>query len=232
VVNSAVVVVEPNGQRQPGWQVAKLAGGPLDTNFPPSQAPALADLDSNGKLEIVVALFDGTIRAYRENGDLMWLYDYAQGQKLFGSEPVIGDVTGDGRLDVIFGTYSPDGSAHGSARLHGLDANGQPLPNFPLPFTHEGGSDKQGLRAAPTLTDLDNDCDVDILAASQAGVVYAWGLSAPYSPGLMPWPTGRHDNLRTGAADTPLTQTALTNNLSAEGFPFKIYLPVIKVCSK
>lgn len=227
VVNSAVLVLERDGGRHAGWQTAKLGGGPLDSSFPPSQAPALADLDNDGKLEIVVALFDGTLRVYRENGSLWWSYNFAQGQRLFGSEPAIGDVTGDGQLDILFGTYSPDGSAHNLARLYGLSATGQPLAGFPLPLTREGNSDKRGLRAGPALADLDNDCDVEILAGSQAGELYVWDLPGRYRPALMPWPISRHDNMRTGAF-SPAGGSPRLTNLATEDLPFKIYLPLVK----
>jgi hypothetical protein len=227
-VNSAVLVIEPNGQRRSGWRIAKLGGAPLASSFAPRQAPALADLDRDGKLEIVVTLYDGTIRAYRENGDLMWQYDYAQGQKLYASEPAIGDITGDGEIDIVFGTYSPDGAANSAVGMLGLDAGGQPLPNFPLPLTHEGNSDRKGIRAGPTLADLDRDCDVELLAASEAGVLYVWDLPAPYQAGLMPWPTSRHDNLRTGAVTGAALVTTVSNSdVSPNDSPYTLYLPLI-----
>lgn len=206
--SSAVVVLEPNGQRRPGWTIPPLGGAPLYNDNLPNQAPALADLDGDGKLEIVVALFDGTIRAYRENGVQLWKYDFAQGKTLFGSEPVIGDVTGDGRLDIVFGTYSPDGSANAAARVIGLDAQGRPLSGFPLPLGAEGTSAKQGIRAAPTLTDIDGNGTVELIVGSQGGTIYMWDLAVPYRSELMPWPTGRHDNLRSGTTvRTPNTNT-------------------------
>jgi hypothetical protein len=231
-VNSGLLVVEPNGQRRDGWKIAKLGGDSLADSNQPSQAPALADLNNDGKLEIVVPLFDGTIRAYRENGDLLWQYDYAQGQKLYASEPAIGDVTGDGQLDIIFGTYSPDGSANQAVSLLGLDAQGQPLPNFPLPLTREGSSDRRGLRAGPTLADVDRDCEVEILAASQAGVLYVWDLPVEYDRTRFPWPTSRHNNLRNGAIDSPaITTAALAGEPATSSHEHKIYLPfVFKGC--
>lgn len=204
VIGSAVWVLQANGQRKPGWYNAKLGGAPLlnVSDFPPTQSPALADLNGDGDLEIIVGLLDGTMRAYHPDGTLMWVYDFAQGQTLSASEPVIGDVTGDGSLDIIFGTYSPDSSDNNLARLIGLNASGQPLAGFPLTLNSEGTSAKQGLRAAPTLADLDGDCLVEIIAGSQAGVVYVWDLPAAYDPDLMPWPTARHDFQRTGFVET------------------------------
>jgi len=207
--NGTVLVLEPDGQRLTGWTLPPLSGAPLSSSFPPGMFPALADLNGDGKLDIIVALHDGTIRAYNWAAQLLWSYNYAQGRTLFASEPVIGDVTGDGNLDVIFGVYSPDGSANSFVGVYGLNANGVPLPNFPLPLTAEGGS-QPGVRAAPTLADLDCDGDVEILAASWGGTLYVWDLPALYNPAKMPWPTGRHDNHRTGAANAVVGDASLS----------------------
>jgi hypothetical protein len=225
--NTTVLVLQPNGQRKAGWTVPPLGGPPVASSFSPSQAPALADLDDDGELEIIVTLMDGTVRAYRANGSLLWQYDYALGKPLFASEPVVGDVTGDGEVDIIFGTYSPDGSADSDARLHGLNAAGEPLTGFPLPLTHEGNSDEQGIRAAPTLADLDGDCDVEVLAASQAHILYVWDLPAAYSSSLMPWPTGRQNIQRTGSLNESPADFAVNSSLSLSGLSYNTYLPVI-----
>jgi hypothetical protein len=228
------LVLQPDGQRKPGWQVAKLGSAPLYSEFHPTQAPALADLDGDGNLEIVVAMMDGVIRAYRADGSLMWQYNFAQGRRLFASEPVIGDVTGNGRLDILFGTFSPDNSDNAHARLVGLNASGQPLPGFPLTLGHEGKSDKQGLRAAPTLADVDGDCLVEIVGGSQASVLYVWDTPAAYNPSLMPWPTARHDFQRTGFVGTGITPALATaNSVTLDlDFDFYTYLPLIanQVC--
>lgn len=202
VTNSAVMVLRPNGGRKPGWFNAKLSGAPLSAEYPPTQAPALADLNGNGRLEIVAGLLDGTMRAYRADGSQMWRYDFAQGHVLFASEPVIGDVNGDGSVDIVFGVYSPDNSSNHRAGVYALNASGQLLPGFPLSLTHEGNAPKQGIRAAPTLADIDRDCDVEIVAGSQAGVLYVWDLPTAYNPQRMPWPTARHDFQRTGFVNT------------------------------
>jgi hypothetical protein len=161
-------------------------------------SPALADINGDGKLEIIVATFDGKIRAYKQDGTKLWTYNYANGKKLFASDPVIGDVTGDGQLDIVFGTYSPKQDANSFVGIIGLDRNGVLLPNFPLALTNESGS-YAGVRAAPTLVDFDGDCKVEILAASWGSAVYVWDLPATYNRNTMPWPTARHDNLRGGS---------------------------------
>ncbi len=201
VTNAVVMVIQPDGKRRTGWIIPALGGGRVANDFLPGQAVALADIDGNGRLEIIVTLFDGYLRVYQDNGSELWNYNFAAGQALFGSEPVIGDIDNDGRLDIVFGTYSPDGSAHSAAGIHALNADGQPLAGFPLPLTHEEGQ-KQGVRAAPTLADLDGNGTVEIIAATQGGALYVWDLPGAYASERMPWPTGRHDNLRSGTSGT------------------------------
>jgi hypothetical protein len=197
-INMALFVLRPDGSRFPGWELPQLAGPRVDTTFLPRQEPALADLDGDGKLEIVVAFADGTIRAYRQNATQLWSYNFAQGKKLFASEPAIGDVTGDGLPEVLFGTYSPDGSANASARLIALDRTGKVVAGYPLTLPNEGTGSKQGLRAGPTLADLDGNGTTDIVAGSQGGTLYAWNTGAAYRASAMPWPTGRGNIQRTG----------------------------------
>ncbi|HEX6384566.1 MAG TPA: FG-GAP-like repeat-containing protein [Anaerolineae bacterium] len=233
-VNSAVMVMLPNGQRAPGWSTPQLGNGaPIGADtFSPNQAPALADINGDGQLEIIASLTDGTVRAYRDGGTLTWQYNYAQGQPLYASEPVIGDVSGDGQVDVVFGTFSQDSGAKSAVQVYGLDANGNLLPGFPLVLTHEGSSDKQGVRAAPTLADLDCDGDVEVLVGSWAGALYVWDLPALYRSDLMPWPASRHDNQRTGAA-TRMAPSFTDGNLSVTASTASsVYLPIVsyQVC--
>jgi hypothetical protein len=210
-VGSGVLVVEPNGTRRTGWSTAKIVGAPLQTSFTPNNQVALADLDGDGKLEIVVTFDDGTIRAYRENGTQLWSYNYTGGKKLFASEVAIGDVTGDGKLDVVFGTYSFDSTANAYVRMQVLSATGQSQSPFPLTPTLEGtGTAAKGFMAGPTLADLDGDGSVEIIAHSRGGVLYVWDTTATYSTDRMPWPTARQNNARTGEGKRPAATTPPT----------------------
>src|SRR5262249_46897112 len=126
----------------------------------------------------------------------LWDYDYAGGKALFASEPVLGDIDGDGVPEVVFGTYSPDGRDMDAVRLLALHGDGTPVAGFPLPLPEEAGHVIQGIRAAPTLANLGCDGQTAILASSLGGNVYAWRTSAAWNPAAMPWPTGRHDLAR------------------------------------
>lgn len=230
-INSGVLVFKPDGQRAPGWAVAKLGDrSPLYDNNSPSQGPALADINRDGKVEIIVALSDGKIRAYRSNGDLLWKYDFAAGRKLFASEPVVADINGDGDLDIVFGTYSPDGSAGDAVGLLALNSKGYLDPGFPLKLTAETSSVKKGIRAAPTISDFDGDCNIEILAGSWSGTLYAWDLSAPYNASLTPWPTGRHDIRRSGSFSSLVEITNMSTQFSMGAH--NLFLPSISTGCK
>lgn len=224
--NNGLWVIEPDGDRQPGFESAPMAGPSLTGDFKPMYSASMGDLNHDGVMEIVVPFASGEIRAYKANGDLYWTYNYAQGKMLYPSEVVIGDVSGDGLPDVVFGTYSPTGSNKSDVRLIALSGlTGKMLPDFPLTLPNEGG-DKQGIRAAPTLTDIDHDCDVDIIVASWSGTIYGWDLSTPYYWDRMPWPTGRHDVERTGSMVGPAVVGSLACPLPEPLVP-QMYLPLI-----
>ncbi len=203
VTGNTIFVMHADGTRQPGWEIAPQVGNKPTSTFEPLASVSLGDLNGDGKLDVIVPFADGYVRAYQSTGQLLWSYNYAQGKILFASEAAVGDISGDGRPDVIFGTYAPTSANQADIRLIALNGtNGQMLSGFPLTLPQESGS-KRGIRGAPTLADIDGDCDVEILAASWGGTLYGWDLTARYYPNRMPWPTARHDNWRSGSAAGP-----------------------------
>ena len=225
VTNNGLWVVEKDGTRMAGWENAPLVGDSLYDSFGPMFSTSLGDLGRNGSVEIAVPYADGYLRVYRPDGSLYWSYNYAQGKLLFASEVVIGDVSGDGLPDVVFGTYAPTTADQASIRLIALHGTtGQMISGFPLTLPNESG-DKRGLRSAPTLTDLDRNCDVEIIGASWSGVIYVWDLDAPYYWDQMLWPTARHDNQRTGSMTG--SRPASYNCDASRPFDNHVYLPVV-----
>jgi hypothetical protein len=206
---------EANGHRSarrlPGWEVLPLTEEPLynDDWYPPSAVPAptLADIADDTRLEILTPSADGFVYALSPDADLLWRYDYSQGQPLmYASEIAIADLSGDGRPEIVFGTYGEPGTESG--RLVILSSNGEKQHDFALTGQNLDSGNGVGACAAPTIDDVDGDGELEILLltidhgldvytvpGSACSCVPAEADPAIYC-GL--WPTGRGNYLRNG----------------------------------
>jgi len=73
------------------------------------------------------------------------------------SSPVLGDIDGDGKLEVVFGSYD--------WRIYALNGeNGSQLWNFTTGYA---------VYAAPSLGDIDGDGKLEVVIGSTDGYVYA-----------------------------------------------------------
>lgn len=144
------------------------AGGLQNTN---SDYPVLIDLDNDGDLDLIIGGFNGLI--YYENvGDsanAVWRKDtvmFINVNPEIGSDPrpAFGDLDGDGDFDLLVGI--------------GESLLGGPTPGITKGFRNSGTPDSAyftldnllvtniadiGLNAYPTLADLDDDGDLDLL---------------------------------------------------------------------
>ena len=164
-----------------------------------SPAPVLADLDSDGFLEIVYASYDGRVHAYwldkKEHGQ--WPFsvnDPGEGLIRFASEPVIADLDNDSKAEVIFTSWTQKNSGR-TGKLHLLSHTGEVLYEIDLPNARNGGWN--GAMAAPTLADIDQDGELEITVntAHSGVVVYDLPRTAGYR---LLWPTGRGNFWRNG----------------------------------
>lgn len=165
-----VYVFRHDGMLMPGWpQFVR------DTVW---TSPALADLDNDGLLEIIIGVdthvegppFNtpngGAIYVYRADGSLYPGWPQFIHQVIFSS-PAVGDLDGDGRLEIVHGTgdffrdhidaghriyvWNPDGTLKWSARTDG--------------FVH----------SSPALADLTGDGKLEVVAYGAGGKrVYVW----------------------------------------------------------
>lgn len=123
------------------WPVV-VAGGP-------SASPAIADLDGDDALEIVVAT-DLGIYTFERDGSLRagWP-QYILGATVV-TDPAVGDLDGDGDAEIVVAAN------FGAARLLAYDADGTLRAGFPIPTSGQ-------LAAPPTISDLDGDGQREIL---------------------------------------------------------------------
>jgi Peptidase family C25/FG-GAP-like repeat/FlgD Ig-like domain len=157
--------------------------------------PALGDLDNDGMDDIVVYSVEnslsGNLYAYNIMGEVLpgWPKHLDGNSE---SSPLIGDINGDGKLDVIFGIGGGTDSAPNE--LHAFSATGNIIPGFPLTFSGP-------VRPTPTLCDLDNDDDIDLVYGGWDLAMHVWDMPGAYDESLVPWPTFAGNPLRSGVRE-------------------------------
>lgn len=117
----------------------------------------LADIDGDGKLELVLGRTSGSLHAYEHDGTLKTTYSIPGSSKT--SIPAVGDIDLDGDLEVLAG-------GQGSLAVWQDDAT--PLAGFPAAVCGDGTS-------APLVADLDLDGDPEIVRGTACGSVCTSG---------------------------------------------------------
>lgn len=184
--------------------------------------PVAADLDGDGKLEILYASYDGRVHAYwldkSEHGDWPYsVYKPAEGFIRFASEPVVADLDADGKAEVIFASWAQKGSGQ-TGKLHILNYLGQPVQEISLPAAF-GSPDWNGALAAPTLADLDSDPDLEVILNTAHSGLAAYDLPGTGSARVL-WGTGRGSYQRSGSlirGDLESSTLAASPALAAPG---------------
>jgi hypothetical protein len=129
-------------------------------------APTLADLDADGDLDLLLGSWNDDIRYFRNDGtaleaDFVPVGEGAIAELPRGSHatPGLGDLDGDGDLDLLVGESSGEINQY---RNVGSPAD----PRFEL--VTEGAWDIDvGRRSVPLLQDLDGDGDLDLLVGRE-----------------------------------------------------------------
>jgi fibronectin type 3 domain-containing protein len=178
-----------NGQDLNGDGLAdQLPGFPVCPGNSIRSSPAVADLDGDGRLELVVGTDNGFVVAINDNGTFLWQFDVGATVE---SSPAIVDINQDGLPDVVVGAdnrkvYAFRGT---DGCLFTYDVNLQrsgcpTFPNYGWPITTG-----DVIRASPIITDLNGDADPDIVVGSFDGKLYGLyrdGRTHPYNNPLHP----------------------------------------------
>lgn len=227
------LVISPTGEVAPKWTY------PLPAKSCPWSAtdfnchyssPAVADLNRDGRLDIVVATNNGHVVALNHDGKLLWDVDVAPyfgmppNTQEIGSSPAIDDLDGDGWPEIAIGVGSiyPNVCTHGGVIV--LQRDGSLRPGWPQladdwipPF-----GCRDTIFSTPALGDLDNDGWKEIVAGGFDMRIYAWRADGRLLPGFPPdsfhasrFPT--EPELRGRLADAIWSSPALAD-LNRDGF--------------
>lgn len=120
-------------------------------------SPAVADLDGDGLLEIVVGSHDGNVICLDSSGKLKWSYETGDAVV---SSPTAYDLDGDGHLEVVVGSSN--------GMVYAIDYQGGPIWNF----TAMGS-----VVSSPAVVDLDGDDEPEIIIGSSDGMIYCLDTS-------------------------------------------------------
>ena len=244
-----------------------VAGFPYIANGGISVDPCVGDLDNDGQVEIVFFCNNRYVYAVRQDGS-----DYPGFPVNLGytavhdwvSSPGLGDMDGDGMLEIIYtpnerpgfsavsswwipimtaapparlcpvgrwscpavpraapssatsmATIHPDilrgiGGGHESApyNLYAFHADGSAIDGFPITLAGP-------VMTSPTITDIDNDSDVDIVYGGWDFLLHVWDMPFAYNGNTVSWPTHDGNAKRDGVVTAPTVIPGVISNLNA-----------------
>ncbi len=182
-----------------------------------------ADLDGDGRDELLVGTEDQVLRCFDGKGKLLW--DFTTEQRLCSAW--VGDLRGDGELAILVGTGNAAGghaSATLGAAIYILDVQGNETARIPSPASPEDDSFGSRIGALECILGLDTDGDgiKEIIVSSSNWYVFSLRLdgemmwaAADYARG--PSNLQTHDITGDGKQEIVSTTLFQTNVFSLDG---------------
>lgn len=198
-----VVCRDPKGEfPNPQTYVFRGDGRPLsgwpkmvDTTTHLVAPPAVADLNADGKPEVVVRTANQLV-VYQADGRLLPGFPVVAASTFSHSQPIIGDIDGDSKPEILFTGSSLTPFTDRNYYLFAVHSNGKPYTGWPKSIL--------GPRLSPylwsgfALGDLDGDGKIDgVIPAVER--IYAFHFPGDYRPENVPWGTFQQNSQRTGA---------------------------------
>ncbi len=196
---------------------------PLNLGASGEASPVVADLDGDGRDEVILALSDGTLRIlkWESSGLREQRHHLDFGPSLLSTkigetlirEPVVSDLRGRGRMAIVV--------ASREGKIYAFNSKGKRLRGFPVSVRSESSrtgaptpSLERGILSKPVLADLDGKRGQEIIVTALDGTVYAWrGNGKP----LAGFPVAVEDQ-RTGQR-SKLVSTPVVGDVDGDGRP-------------
>ena len=170
--------------------------------------PAAADLDNNGKAEILMTtsstdfsqiwIIESDATAWQET-TAMTGDSYFSVFSGTAGPPAVADVNGDSIPDVIVrqGNFFP---GRNTEKIYAFDLNGQILEGWPRSTLTDANRVLYRVHM-PTITNLgigEDTLFADLLLTADDTSIYAWKLPVPYDSTLIAWGQYQHDSRHSG----------------------------------
>ncbi len=146
-----------------------------------SSSPALADINQDGRPDVIVATTNGYIVAINHSGSELWRRnlagDFGVSQQSIFASPAVADIDNNGDMEIVIttGSINPSVCHPGGAIV--LDHLGNRAPgSWPFRTIDDATAPAgcpDGVSATPALADIDKDGDLEIIFGAFDKRLYA-----------------------------------------------------------
>jgi len=140
-----------------------------------SSTPAVGDINNDGKKEIIVGTGmptsswyggEGKIYVFNSSGGILWSQALGDNYRVAGSSPVLGDIDGDGKEEIVHGATR----GYHISRVYAWNDDGTLVSGFPVDLQND--ITKSDTLSKVVLADADNDGKKEIFVVSYQKKIY------------------------------------------------------------